>query len=107
MPSVVSVSFRRAGKILWYSPGDLELPKNATVIAEPGRGIEMGTVLAEPKEVLEEQIAPPLRPVLRLATLEDFERREANRAREESALELCRERIASRGLPMKLIAAEY
>jgi cell fate regulator YaaT (PSP1 superfamily) len=45
--------------------------------------------------------------VLRVATPDDYRRKEANRAREESALEVCRRRIEARGLPMKLISAEY
>src|SRR5437588_9077703 len=107
MPNVVSVSFRRAGNIHWYSPGDLDLKKNDTVLAETPRGLEMGEVVAAPKEVAEEQVVPPLHSVLRLATLEDYEQREANRSREESALGICRQRIEARRLPMKLIAAEY
>jgi cell fate regulator YaaT (PSP1 superfamily) len=104
---VVNVSFRRAGKVYWFAPGDLELKKNDFVIAETQRGLEMGQVLGRPKTVPEDQVVPPLRPILRLATLEDHARRDANTAREESALELCRRRVESRGLPMKLLASEY
>jgi cell fate regulator YaaT (PSP1 superfamily) len=104
---VVNVSFRRAGKVYWFSPADLDLKKNDFVVAETQRGLELGQVLGRPKSVPEEQVVPPLRPVLRLATLEDHARREANKAREENALELCRRRIEARGLPMKLLAAEY
>jgi cell fate regulator YaaT (PSP1 superfamily) len=104
---VVNVSFRRAGKVYWFSPVDLELKKNDFVIAETQRGLEMGQVLGRPKAVPEDQVVPPLRPVLRLATVEDHARRDANRSREESALELCRRRVEARGLPMKLLASEY
>jgi len=104
---VVNVSFRRAGKVYWFSPGDLELKKNDFVVAETQRGLEMGQVLGRPKTVPEEQVVPPLRPILRLATLEDHARRDANTAREESALELCRRRVEARNLPMKLLASEH
>jgi len=77
---VVNVSFRRAGKVYWFSPGDLELKKNDFVVAETQRGLEMGQVLGRPKTVPEEQVVPPLRPILRLATLEDHARRDANTA---------------------------
>jgi cell fate regulator YaaT (PSP1 superfamily) len=36
-----------------------------------------------------------------------MQRREANRAREESAMTLCRRRVEARALPMKLISTEY
>jgi cell fate regulator YaaT (PSP1 superfamily) len=107
MPTVVSVSFRRAGKVYWFSPGDLDLRKGDEVIAETQRGVEMGQVLKGPKEVPEEQIVPPLRAILRIATPEDHARRDSYKVREESGLELCRKRVEARGLPMKLLASEY
>jgi cell fate regulator YaaT (PSP1 superfamily) len=107
MPLVVGVSFKPAAKAYFFDPNGLELRPNDIVIAETMRGIEMGEVRSSAREVPEEQVVPPLRRVLRVATPDDFQRREANRAREESALEVCRKRIGARELPMKLISAEY
>jgi cell fate regulator YaaT (PSP1 superfamily) len=67
----------------------------------------MGQARTEIREVPEEQLALPLRRVVRVATEDDLARREANRAREESALQLCRRRIEARKLPMKLLTSEY
>jgi cell fate regulator YaaT (PSP1 superfamily) len=107
MIAVVGVNFRRAGKIYYFDPNSLPLQKGDTVIAETQRGVDMGQARTEIKEVEEEQLALPLRRVVRVATADDFARREANKAREETALELCRKRVEARKLPMKLITSEY
>lgn len=107
MPVVVGVTFKPAAKAYYFEPNGLKLQPGDVVIAETTRGVEMGEVRTPPREVPEEQIVPPLRRVLRLATPDDYRRKEANKAREEAALELCRRRIEARGLPMKLIQAEY
>src|SRR5712692_294549 len=107
MIPVIGVNFRRAGKIYYFDPGGLPLQKDDIVIAETQRGVDMGQNRTDIKEVEEEQVALPLRRVVRVATDEDFARREANKAREESSLELCRKRVEARVLPMKLITSEY
>jgi len=43
----------------------------------------------------------------RVATPEDLRKAEANRERERKAFDLCRQKIAARNLPMKLVSAHY
>ncbi len=43
----------------------------------------------------------------RIATSDDIKKLEANRERERKAFETCRQRIAVRNLPMKLVSAHY
>jgi cell fate regulator YaaT (PSP1 superfamily) len=43
----------------------------------------------------------------RIATAEDLRKSDANRERERKAFELCRQKISSRNLPMKLVSAHY
>ncbi len=43
----------------------------------------------------------------RVATEEDLRKAEANAEREKKAFEVCRQKIASRNLPMKLVSAHY
>src|SRR5215211_2906945 len=104
---VVGVNFRRAGKIYYFDPDGLPLKRGDQVIAETQRGVDMGDVKTEVKEIDPDQVALPLRKVVRVATPDDLARREANRAREESALTLCRKRVEVRRLPMKLLTSEY
>ena len=77
------------------------------VIVETARGIEYGTVVVGNKDVEEESVVQPLKPVLRMATPEDDERVRRNKENEREALRICQEKIRKRGLEMKLIDAEY
>jgi len=107
MLPVIGVNFRPAGKVYYFDPADLPLKQGDTVIAETQRGVDLGKVKTPVREVPEEQVTPPLRRVVRVATAADLARRDANKERAESALQLCRKRVESRQLPMKLLAGEY
>ncbi len=107
MTKVIGVRFRRAGKVYYFSPGDLDIKLRDQVIVETARGVEFGTVVSGPKEVPDEEITPPLKSVIRIATDEDREKEEKNREKEKEAFQICEEKIRKHGLEMKLIAAEY
>lgn len=107
MPTVVGVSFRETGKTYYFDPGALELNLGEYVIAETARGLEMGILKQERREVPEAEIVPPLRPVVRQATDEDRKRDQDNRVREQEALEVCTAKVTKHNLPMKLLRAEY
>ena len=107
MTRVIGVRFREAGKIYFFAPGDLELEKDQDIIVETARGIEFGTVITEVKDVGDEEVSQPLKPVIRIATKEDKEKEEENRKKEREAFEICLEKIRKHELDMKLINAEY
>ena len=107
MTKVVGVRFRPAGKIYFFSPGQFEIKNGDKVIVETARGVEFGTVVTGVKEVEEEQITQPLKPVIRIATAEDIKKEAKNREKEKEAFEICYEKIRKHGLEMKLIDAEY
>lgn len=77
------------------------------VIVETARGIEYGTVLVAPREVNDESINQPLKPVIRIATPEDDKTEEKNKNREKEAFRICKEKILKHKLEMKLVEAEY
>lgn len=107
MTRVVGVRFKTAGKVYYFDPGDLEMTVGTKVVVETARGVEIGEVIVRPKEVPEEDLAQPLKKVLRLATPEDLETQRDNAARGRDAFKICQERILSYELPMKLIDVEY
>jgi cell fate regulator YaaT (PSP1 superfamily) len=107
MVKVVGVRFQRAGKIYYFDPLDYELETSNHVIVETARGVEMGTVLIPPREVEDDKVIQPLKPVIRVATDEDEKVMEKNKEKEVEAFAICKEKIARHGLEMKLIAAEY
>ena len=107
MTKVVGVRFRNAGKVYFFGPGELELHAGMHVIVETARGVEMGTVMTEPKEVFEEEVIQPLKPVIRVATDADEKTALKNREKEKEAFKICLEKIAKHKLEMKLVEAEY
>lgn len=107
MIKVVGVRFHHAGKIYYFDPEDMELETGMHVIVETARGIEMGSVLLPPREVEDEKVIQPLKPVIRVATDEDERIVEINKDKAEEALAICKEKIAYHELDMKLVNAEY
>ena len=107
MIKVVGIRFRNAGKIYYFDPKDFEMEVGSHAIVETARGVEYGTVLIAPREVSDDQVIQPLKPVIRVATEEDTKTVEKNREREKSAYKTCQEKIAKHGLEMKLVQAEY
>ena len=107
MIKVVGIRFRNAGKIYYFDPKDFEFEVGSHAIVETARGVEYGTVLIAPREVADDQVVQPLKPVIRVATEEDTKTVERNREREKSAYKTCQEKIEKHGLEMKLVQAEY
>lgn len=107
MIKVVGVRFRNAGKIYYFGPGDLKLHAGTHVIVETARGVEMGTVMTEPKTVPENEVVQPLKPVIRIATEADEKTAQKNEEKEKEAFKICLEKIAKHKLNMKLVEAEY
>ena len=105
MAKVVVVKFRNSCKPYYFSAGDLKLEQGQGVIVETAHGLEYATVLEGEREA--EELTAPLKPVVRLANRHDFETMEKNDARKPEAMRTCKEKIAARELPMKLIGCEF
>ena len=73
MVNVIGVRFRSAGKIYFFDPSGYEINQGDNVIVETARGVEYGRVVIGPRDVAEERIIQPLKPVIRTATSEDDE----------------------------------
>jgi cell fate regulator YaaT (PSP1 superfamily) len=107
MTDVVGVRFKRAGKVYYFDPADIDLKVSDYVVVETARGQEMGQVVISPQQVLASELTEPLKPVVRKAEMEDIERAREFEQKEQEAMEICAEMIAKLNLPMKLISAEY
>ena len=107
MQTVVGVRFKQAGKIYYFDPGEISLKVDDHVIVETARGMEFGTVVIGPREVAEEQIVQPLKPVIRQATSQDESKVQENSQKEKDAFAICEQKIAAHGLPMNLVDVEY
>jgi len=107
MVKVVGVRFRNAGKIYYFDPAGFEVKQGDSVIVETARGVELGAVMLGVREVSDEAVVQPLKSVMRIATEEDKEIAEKNRAKEKEAYVICQEKIRKHELDMKLVQAEY
>lgn len=107
MKTIIGVSFRQAGKVYYFDPGNKQIERGQHVIVETAKGVEYGTVVLPNREMEEEKIVAPLKRIIRVATERDEEAEQKNREMEKEAFEICLEKIAEHELEMKLIAAEY
>ena len=107
MIKVIGVRFRQAGKIYYFSPGKLKINRGDHVIVETARGVEYGYVVVGNRDVEDDRVVQPLKPVIRMATDEDRAIEAKNKEKEKEAFKICQEKIKKHNLEMKLIDAEY
>ena len=107
MKIIIGVSFRQAGKVYFFDPGDEQIERGEHVIVETAKGVEYGTVVVPNREMAEEKIVAPLKKIIRVATPKDEDIELKNREKEKEAFKICLEKIAKHKLDMKLVEAEY
>ncbi len=107
MTEVISIKFKEGGKAYYFDPAEVDAKVGDSVIVEMQSGKEMGTVFEGIHTVPDEDIVPPLRKVLRVATEKDFKKVEENRKKEAEALKVCEKLVEQNGLEMKLVGAQY
>lgn len=107
MIKIIGVRFRQAGKVYFFNPLKYEFKVGDHVIVETARGVEYGRVVIPTKQMPDDQVPQPLKPVIRMATKEDDEKEQQNKVKEKEAFQICLEKIRKHGLNMKLIDSEY
>ena len=104
---VVGVRFKKAGKVYYFDPGELDIKAGKLVIVETARGLEAGEAVVGARRVSESDIVAPLKPVIRLATKDDEQSYDENEKKEVEAFYLCAEKIKAHKLDMKLTNVEF
>ena len=107
MYEVVGVRFKKAGKIYYFDPNGISIPKDTFVIVETVRGIEYGKVVVPNKQVGENDVVLPLKKVMRMADEHDRMIVEENRQSAKEAYEVCSSKVTQHELDMKLVDVEY
>ena len=107
MVNVIGVRFRNVGKQYYFDPAGVTFHYGDKVIVETSRGVECGVVSMANRDVSEDSVVQPLKPVIRSATDDDIARFNANRESEKSAFSICCEKIKAHELDMKLVDVEY
>ena len=104
---IIGVRFRKSSKVYYFDPTGYDIKKGDHVIVETARGIGYGTVVLGPKEVTDDKVVSPLKPLTRPATPEDEKTNIENEKKEKEAYQICLEKIKKHDLKMKLIDSEY
>ncbi len=103
MTEIVGVRFQNTGKVYYFSPNGLQLPMGTKVVVETARGLECGTVSIPNRRIESESVVAPLKNVVRIMSPEDHRQVEQNAQKEKRAFSVCEQKIAQRGLKMKLV----
>ncbi len=107
MIKVIGIKFRQGGKLYYFDPLDFEVKSGDNVIVETARGVEFGTASGDIKLVEDSEVVQPLKPIIRIADENDKKAHAETLKRHDEAMRVCEEKIAKRGLEMKLIDVEY
>ena len=107
MAKIIGVKFKEGGKLYYFDPGDKTFEKGRGVIVETARGVEYAKVYLPVHDVPESELVAPLKPVLRAATEKDEETVRRNEEKRVPAMKTAEEKIAARGLDMKLVDCEF
>lgn len=109
MVKITGVNFTQNGKIYYFSPGKNadKYQKGTGVIVETARGHEYATVVIPLKEIEDERLVAPLKPVLRIASQRDLDAVKRNAERKPEAMRLAVEQIQKHKLNMKLIDCDF
>ena len=108
MVKVVGIKFKNGGKLYYFAPkAEDKYERNMPVIVETARGMEYAWVAYPEREVTEEEVVAPLKPIVRIATQKDTEKYLAFEEKKPETIRICKEKIAKHELQMKLIDCEY
>lgn len=105
--NVIGVQFNGMGRIYYFNPLNLKFDINEYVIVETVRGMELGKVVVENKEINEDEFETEIKPILRKATPQDVINNEQNKIEALNAFTTFKEEVNKLNLDMKPLSAEY
>ena len=103
---LASVKFKSAGKIYYFST-NLKLKKDDRVVVETARGLELGEISQELKDISEFNLDTELKKIVRKATKKDIENYQKNVKDAKQALVTCKEIVSRYDVNMQLTNCEY
>lgn len=103
---LASVKFKSAGKIYYFST-NLKLKKDDRVVVETARGLELGEISQELKDISEFNLDTELKKIVRKATKKDIENYQKNVRDAKRALVTCKEIVSRYDVNMQLTNCEY
>ena len=106
MVRVTGIQFEQNGKVYHYDTCGLEMRAGDYVIAQTDKGNDIGQVVLNTREMEENQLASPLKKIVRIATKDDIQHGSEIRMKEQEAFSVCQKKIAEHKLEMKLVSVE-
>ena len=109
MAKVIGIKFKNTAKVYYFAPANEKdvYKEDDGVVVETSKGVEYGTVVFGEKEVPDNEISHPLKPIIRKATEKDIAKVKEKEAKIPEAMEFASKKINELNLDMKLIGAEY
>ena len=107
MKTIIGVRLKKIGKVYYFDPGKEKLNIGDFVIVETSLGEEFAEVVIGNKEVSDDRIVAPLKPIKRIATEKDKIHNEENKKKEKDAFGIAIKNIKKHKLDMNLINVEY
>ncbi|MCM1131840.1 MAG: stage 0 sporulation family protein [Ruminococcus flavefaciens] len=106
MKEIVGIRFKKGGKVYYFSPEGINFKVGESAVVDTVRGTECGEVVIANREIDDNALASPLKPIVRKADGKDLKAVARNRLREKDAFNICEEKIKLRGLDMSLVDVE-
>lgn len=103
---LASVKFKSDGKIYYFST-NLKLKKDDRVVVETARGLELGEISQELKDISEFNLDTELKKIVRKATKKDIDNYQKNVKDAKQALVTCKEIVSRYDVNMQLTNCEY
>jgi len=107
MKKVVGIALRKLGKVHYFNCTAVPVKKGDWVIVNSVRGLELGRVVSEVREMPDGDGVDTMRNVVSLATPDEIEKAKTYHQKADEAFRICQEKIATHKLPMKLVDVEY
>ena len=107
MSGVVGVRFVKAGKIYYFDPGDARPGVHEYVVVETEQGLEMGTVVIAPDQVVMTKQKGELPKIIRVATPDDIRSRDRLSGEAKTYLDRSRELVHSLNIQMKALDTHF
>ncbi len=103
---VVDIQFRPGQKVYYFDPGKITCKPGDPVIIDTARGPEYGICASGNHPIPKKDLVSPLRPVIRLANVQDQKVAAENQEKERKAYQVCLQQIDELKLDMQLVSAE-
>jgi len=107
MKKAVGIKFRKSPKVYYFLAGEHEYKKGGGVIVETAKGLEYAIVAMLPFELDAKRKGLELKPILRIATDDDYKVIEGQAGKYRDTMRQMRELINSSNLGMKLSDIEF